>query len=93
MFDIRNRVVTLVAGTGEPGYSGDGGDPLRATFGGNDKEQFDGPWSLSIDRKNNIYIGDTQNHVVRMIERKKNIITTGSITDLLTVPDQLSRKK
>jgi len=76
MLDIHHRVVTLVAGTGEPGYSGDGGDPLHATFGSNTKEQFDGPWALALDEENNIYIGDTQNHVVRMIDRKKNIITT-----------------
>lgn len=76
MLDIRNRVVTVVAGTGEPGYSGDGGDPLNATFGGNAKEQFDGPWALALDEENDIYIGDTQNHVMRMIDRKKNIITT-----------------
>jgi hypothetical protein len=76
MLNTCNRVVTLVAGTGEPGYSGDWGDPLNATFGGNTKEQFDGPWVLALDEENNIYIGDTQNHVVRMIDRKKNIITT-----------------
>jgi hypothetical protein len=76
MLNIKNRVVTLIAGTGEPGYSGDGGNPIHATFGGNTKEQFDGPWALALDEENNIYIGDTQNHVVRMVDRKKNIITT-----------------
>ncbi|MGD9161482.1 MAG: hypothetical protein PVG39_23920 [Desulfobacteraceae bacterium] len=76
MININNRLVSLVAGTGEPGYSGDGGPPLNATFGGNDMEQFDGPWSLSLDEENNIYIGDTQNHVVRMIDRRKNKINT-----------------
>jgi hypothetical protein len=76
MLDIHNRIVTLVAGTGAPGYSGDGGDSLNATFGGNTTEQFDGPWALALDEENNIFIGDTQNHVVRMIDRKKNVITT-----------------
>jgi hypothetical protein len=76
MLDIHNRVVTLVAGTGEPGYSGDGGDPINATFGGNTTEQFNGPWALALDEENNIYIGDTQNHVVRMVDRKKKIIAT-----------------
>ncbi len=75
MVDITNRVVTLIAGTGKPGYTGDGGDPLNAALGGNDREKFDGPWAVSIDEENNIYVGDTQNHVLRMIDRKKNIIT------------------
>jgi hypothetical protein len=76
MIDVTNRTVSLIGGTGEPGYSGDGGGPLQATFGGNNKEQFDGPWAISLDEENNIYVGDTQNHVLRMIDRKKNIITT-----------------
>lgn len=76
MIDIRNQVVELIAGTGDSDYTGDWGDPLKATFGSNPKADFDGPWSLSLDEENNIYIGDTQNHVVRMIERKNNIIKT-----------------
>jgi hypothetical protein len=31
---------------------------------------------LSLDELNNIYIGDTQNHVVRMVDRETNIIRT-----------------
>ena len=76
MLDLEHRIVRLVAGTGEPGYSGDNGDPLNATFGGDTEEHFDGPWSLSIDESNNIYVGDTQNHVLRMIDRENNTITT-----------------
>lgn len=76
MLDIKQRIVTLVAGTGEPGYSGDGGDPRKATLGGSGEQEFDGPWSLSLDEEHNIYVGDTQNHVVRMVERETNTITT-----------------
>ena len=39
-------------------------------------EYFDGPLSLSLDEEGNIFIGDTQNHVMRMVERSTNIITT-----------------
>ncbi|UCB60144.1 MAG: hypothetical protein JSW72_08550 [Candidatus Bathyarchaeota archaeon] len=76
MIDLLNERVSLVAGTGQPGYSGDGGDALSATLGSNPDEHFDGPYSLSLDEGCNIYIGDTQNHVLRMIERKTNIIST-----------------
>lgn len=76
MIDIIKEEVSLVAGTGEGGYTGDGGDALKATFGCNSDEDFDGPWSLSLDEKGNIFVGDTQNHVVRMIKRATNTIYT-----------------
>jgi hypothetical protein len=63
MMDLKNETVTLIAGNGEAGYSGDGGDVLNATFGSSSNTQFDGPWSLALDEFDNIYIGDTQNHV------------------------------
>lgn len=76
MIDISEQVVKLVAGTGKGGYSGDGDSALEATFGSNKEAQFDGPWSMAIDEVGNIYIGDTQNHVVRMIDSKNNQIRT-----------------
>jgi len=69
------RVVTI-AGTGKPGYGGDGGDPLQATFGGDPLAKFDGPISLSLDEDGNVFVGDRFNGVVRMIERKSNTIVT-----------------
>jgi DNA-binding beta-propeller fold protein YncE len=76
MIDLQNKIVTLVAGTGQPGYTGDGGNALNATLGSDPNEKFDGPYSLSLDEDGNIYIGDTQNHVLRMVEKKTNIIST-----------------
>jgi hypothetical protein len=76
MIDVRGKIVTTIAGTGSGGYFGDGDIALRAAFGSNPDEKFDGPWAMSLDEEGNIYIGDTQNHVVRMIERKTNMITT-----------------
>ncbi|MFW9830037.1 MAG: hypothetical protein ACFFEY_20890, partial [Candidatus Thorarchaeota archaeon] len=72
MVDIENQIVETIVGTGEPGYFGDGGLAKKATLGSDAKQQFDGPWSISLDEMGNIYIGDTQNHVVRMVEKKKN---------------------
>ncbi len=74
--DLERRVVSTVVGTGEPGYSGDGRDALSATLGGDPSEYFGGPWSLSLDEAGNIFVGDTQNHVVRMIDRATNVICT-----------------
>ncbi len=52
-------IVSTFAGTGSPGYSGDGGPALSA--------QFDGPTGLTFDPAGNLYVADTGNHVVRRI--------------------------
>jgi DNA-binding beta-propeller fold protein YncE len=49
--------IRMVAGTGEKGFSGDGGDALRA--------QFNGPKHLCVDRNGDVLIADTENHVIR----------------------------
>lgn len=54
--DRRGRIRT-VAGTGEPGFSGDDGPALKA--------QFRGPKHISIDSDDSVLIADTENHVIR----------------------------
>jgi hypothetical protein len=76
IIDVSVGRVFTIAGTGKPGYSGDGGDPLMATFGGDASAKFDGPISLSLDNHGDIFIGDRFNRVVRMIESKSNTIVT-----------------
>ena len=76
MIDLQDEKVVPVAGTGRPGYTGDGGEALEATLGSDPNEHFDGPYSLSLDEEGNMYIGDTQNHVVRMIEKETHRIST-----------------
>ena len=61
------RLVT-VAGTGQKGYSGDGGEPLQATF--------NLPHEIRFDARGDLYIVDMSNHVVRKIDFQKNIVTT-----------------
>ena len=76
MLSIEDQVVSCIAGTGSPGYSGDNGDAKYATFGSNPAAMFDGPWAMSLDEEGNVFVADTQNHVVRMIERGTNLINT-----------------
>jgi hypothetical protein len=76
MIDLKRQMVLTVAGTGKPGYEGDKGDALNATFGSDPIARFDGPISLSLDEEGNIFVGDRQNHVVRMIHKKANMIET-----------------
>ncbi|MFX1316332.1 MAG: hypothetical protein ACFE9T_10745 [Promethearchaeota archaeon] len=78
MINIEEQAVYTIVGTGQPGYSGDGGTAKKATLGSTANEQFDGPWAISLDETGNLFIGDTQNHVVRMVvkKKKKRIIST-----------------
>lgn len=69
IYRIAPKTATIhhVAGTGEQGYAGDGG-PARAA-------SFAGPKGLAYAR-GNLYVADTENHVVRRIELATGIITT-----------------
>lgn len=76
LIDIRSRLVVRLAGSGEPGYSGDGADARNATFGSDPDAKFDGPISLAVDESGNAYVGDRHNHVVRMVDRGSGTIST-----------------
>ena len=52
-------VITTVAGTGLPGFSGDGGPASRA--------QLNLPYGLAVSPAGNVYIADLGNHRVRRI--------------------------
>ena len=67
--DKATGIVTTVAGSGEAGYSGDGGPATQATM----RE----PYSLQVDRDNgDIYIVDRLNAAVRKVDAATGIITT-----------------
>ena len=66
--DRGTGVITTVAGTGEPGYSGDGGPATRA--------MLNEPYSLQVDRNGDIYIVDRLNAAVRKVEAATGVITT-----------------
>jgi DNA-binding beta-propeller fold protein YncE len=74
--DVEGRCVRTVGGDGRPGYDGDGGDARQARFGGSPEAKFDGPISLSVDERENVYIGDRFNHVVRAIDGATGLIST-----------------
>ena len=60
-------VITTIAGTGESGYSGDGGPAAVA--------QLDSPGKLAVDASGNVYIADTWNHRIRKVD-SAGLITT-----------------
>jgi len=64
--------IRTIAGTGEKGFNGDGGDARQATL--------NGPKHLCFDLDGNVLIADTENHVIRkLLAREGKIIrVTGS---------------
>lgn len=66
--DKATGIITTVAGTGNEGYSGDGGPATQATF--------NQPYSLQIDGNGDIYIVDRLNFVIRKVGGVTGIITT-----------------
>jgi sugar lactone lactonase YvrE len=59
--------LTVIAGTGEGAYGGDGGLAVKA--------QLFAPHDLLFDAEGNLLIADTQNHRIRRIDRR-GVITT-----------------
>jgi sugar lactone lactonase YvrE len=60
-------IITTVAGTGEPGYSGDGGLATEA--------QFNSAIGVAVDTAGNLFIADWGNYRVRKVDAQ-GIITT-----------------
>lgn len=59
--------VRVIAGTGEQGFTGDGGPAIEA--------RFNGPHHLLMGPDGHLYIADTFNNCVRRIDLKTGIIT------------------
>jgi streptogramin lyase len=66
--DARSGRLQRIAGTGVTGYSGDGGPGLTATF--------NGPKGVAWGSDQGLYISDTENHAIRRLDLRTNIITT-----------------
>jgi len=60
--------LTVLAGTGFPGYSGDGGPATEAQLGE--------PEALAADSAGNVYIADAENCAIRKVTQSTGIIST-----------------
>jgi hypothetical protein len=61
-------LIETIAGTGTPGYSGDGGPASSATLSH--------PEGLAMDASGNLYIADTNNNVIREVSAANGTINT-----------------
>ena len=86
LFESRVRIVSpsgiiaTLAGTGTPGYSGDGGPSVNA--------QLAGPTSLTVDAAGNVYVTDTDsddfetmNNAVRVLRPVKQSPLISAVVD------------
>ena len=60
-------IATVVAGTGKAGYSGDGGPATQA--------ELNFPAGLTMDQRGDLYVADSNNNVIRMIDENGVIHT------------------
>ncbi|MBZ5634209.1 MAG: hypothetical protein LAO55_13900 [Acidobacteriia bacterium] len=63
-------VISTIAGTGQPGFSGDGGPAAAA--------QLNSPYGLAFDNRGNLYIADLGNSRVRRVAPNGTIATVAS---------------
>jgi NHL repeat-containing protein len=71
--DAKTGIITTIAGTGQKGYSGDGGPAVQAQFGG----IYCVALSPGIDaRGERLYLADLDNRRIRMVDLKTGIVTT-----------------
>jgi len=66
--DKKTGMITTVAGTGQPGFSGDGGPAVKA--------QFRQPHSIAFDPAGRLVLCDIGNNRVRRIDLKSGLIET-----------------
>ena len=66
--DARTGVITRIAGTGEPGYSGDGGAAIDAVI--------NQPYGLAVDTNGDIYFAQRFDPAVRKIDANTGTIST-----------------
>lgn len=65
-FDLKAGVIRHVAGTGEAGFTGNGGPAKAATLSG--------PKGIALDADGNVWLADTESHSVRMIDMRTGML-------------------
>jgi streptogramin lyase len=66
--ELTDGVLHHVAGTGQAGYSGDGGPALEA--------KFNGPKGIAVASNRYVFVTDSGNNAIRRIDLKSGLIST-----------------
>jgi streptogramin lyase len=66
--DLKSGLISTIAGSGERGYSGDGG---RATAA-----KLNEPYEIRFDADGNMFFVEMKNHLVRRVDRQTGMIST-----------------
>ena len=82
--DMRAGKLYRFAGTGEKGFTGDGGDARQATLSG--------PKGVAVAPDGSLYIADTENHAIRKVDPKGVISTVAGTGERGDGPDGDPRK-
>ncbi len=61
-------MIDTFAGIGEPGFSGDGGPASQASL--------NEPKGVAIDSQGHLYVADSENHIIRKVDRMTGLIST-----------------
>jgi len=64
--NMKTGTIHHVAGTGQKGFTGNGGDAKTATLSG--------PKGISLGPDGNVYLADTESHSIRMIEVRSGVL-------------------
>src|SRR5436190_9745658 len=68
--DLSSKKISVIAGNGTKGYSGDGGPATSA--------QLNTPHEVRFDSKGNIFIDERDNPVVRLVDMKARTTSTSA---------------
>jgi len=83
---LADGTITTVAGTGEQGFSGDGGPATTATL--------IRPTGLAVDAAGSVFIADTGNNAVRVLRSTDRSVLIGSVADAASQrPDPIAPGK
>ncbi|HIF00604.1 MAG TPA: hypothetical protein EYG03_19520 [Planctomycetes bacterium] len=78
--DGNTGIITTIAGTGKPGFSGDGGPAIQATF------NF--LMCVSLNSNNDkLYVADLKNLRIRMVDLKTGVVSTVAGNGEKGIPD------
>jgi len=65
---LTSGTIRTVAGNGESGFSGDGRRAIEASL--------NEPKGIALDRRGNLLVADSENHVIRKVDRATGLIAT-----------------